>query len=585
MTRRLAALMLGLVALSASLAAQQRDARPPIPASGRIGGTVVNAESGRPVRFARVILEGPSDGAGEALTGDDGTFIFERLPPGAYQLVVMKTGYLDTAYGQTRPGTATPGKRIPLADREQIERLSIPISQGGSISGVVRDDRGDPAYRANVRVSRWVMRNGIRTLETVQAAATDERGRYRVALLPPRDYVVSVTPDEEAVFGPNRRAATQDFAPVFYSGAFSSRSASLVPLGLGEERADVDVVLPLVALGRVTGTVLGLDGRPVPGMMVALKDREHEDIEQRAETDPLGRFEFGGVVPGTYAVVAGAQHGGVSFRRLAGKIELDGAYSLLASAFNRYELKAKNLTFEIADAEPAVKGAPAGTATGEVTVASSNTSDVVLTIEPPRAVTGRIVTEGSSKPPSLRGAVVELTARSLSAEQFEAKVAEDGTFVIPNVAPGKYIVTFAGEAPPWNLASAMSNGADALDVLLEVPRDRDVRDLVLTMRDESSELSGTVTDAAGKPAVDRTAIVFPSDERLWMAGERRIKAMPLGADGKFVFEELRPGSYLLAMTESVEQDEWLNPDLLKKLLAAAVPVTIVEGEKRVQDLR
>ncbi len=94
-----------------------------------------------------------------------------------------------------------------------------------------------------------------------------------------------------------------------------------------------------------------------------------------------------------------------------------------------------------------------------------------------------------------------------------------------------------------------------------------------------------VTDAASRPVGDRTVIVFPSDERLWPAAERRIRAMTLAADGKYVFGELRPGSYLLALTDSVEPDEWLDPEFLKKLLTASIPVNVGDGEKRVQDLR
>ena len=208
-----------------------------------------------------------------------------------------------------------------------------------------------------------------------------------------------------------------------------------------------------------------------------------------------------------------------------------------------------------------------------------------MTLELPRTVAGRIVTDGASKPPAVRGTVVVLTAAALSGEQHEAKVADDGTFVVTNVPPGKYTVVFAGETPPWTLASAMSAGVDALDYLLDVPRDRDVRDLVLTLRDRTSELSGVVTDATSRPVGDRTVIVFPSDERLWPAAERRIRAMNLAADGKYVFGELRPGSYLLALTDSVEPDEWLDPEFLKKLLTASIPVSVGDGEKRVQDLR
>src|SRR5690349_2286713 len=96
MTRHLAAPLSAFcaLALTATLAAQQaRDAAPPVPPSGRISGTVVNAETGRAVRFARVLIEGPS-GAIDDVTGDDGTFSFDRLRPGSYQLIVMKSGYL-----------------------------------------------------------------------------------------------------------------------------------------------------------------------------------------------------------------------------------------------------------------------------------------------------------------------------------------------------------------------------------------------------------------------------------------------------------------------------------------------------------
>jgi len=48
---------------------------------------------------------------------------------------------------------------------------------------------------------------------------------------------------------------------------------------------------------------------------------------------------------------------------------------------------------------------------------------------------------------------------------------------------------------------------------------------------------------------------------------------------------MRPGMYLVVLTDSVEWEEWLDPEFLRKLQPAAIPVTIGEGEKRVQDLR
>jgi len=458
---------------------------------------------------------------------------------------------------------------------------------------VIRDDHGDPAYRADVQVSHWAFRNGVRILEPVESTVTDERGRYRISLLPPRDYVVRAIPDHEGI--PETKAGPQisGFAPSFYPGTMTARTASVISLGVGEERSDIDFQVPLVPLGRVTGTVLSTEGKPVTNIPVSLVNREFGDFERGTETDGAGRFMFEQVVPGAYAVSAGKATAGGHVMLMAKNFRIDGNDFSLAVDGRRgvsevtKALETK-LTYIEAEVDPSgrvTRAKSVGSASGEVSVAGATTSDIVLTMEPLRTVAGRITTEGSSAPPVTRGTVVEIVAQSLGAERFEAKVAADGTFVIPNVAPGRYHVNFAGEAPPWTLASAMSAGADALDYLLEVPRDRDVRDLVLTLRDRSSQLSGTVTDASSKPATDRMVIVFPSDERLWAGGFRRIRADNLNADGKYSFDEMRPGMYLVALTDSVEWEQWLDPEFLRKLQTAAIPVTIGDGEKRVQDLR
>ena len=601
MTRTLLGAVVVAVVVTASvtaLAQQRRDTAPPPQATGRISGTVIGAESQRPVRFARVEL-GSNAGASSAVTDDNGAFTFERLMPGGYMLHVSKAGYLDTQYGQARPGTNTPGQRIELKDKEQIDRLVVPLSQGGSISGVIRDDHGDPAYHTRVDVSRWVFRNGVRTPEMVEGTMTDERGRYRVSLLPPRDYLVRAVPDEESIPEAKDRPQIAGFAPAFYPGTMTARSAGVISLGLGEDRSDIDFQVPLVPLGRVTGIVLSTDGKPVTNIPVSLANREFGDFERGTETDGAGRFLFERVVPGAYAVSAGRATGGGHVTLLANKLRLDGNFRIdgndysialdrkrdVSEGIKALETKLTYIEAEVDPSGRVTRVKSVGSASGEVSVTGMGTSDVVLTMEPLRTVAGRITTEGSSAPPVTRGTVVEIVAQSLSAERFETKVASDGTFVIPDVAPGRYHVNFAGEAPPWTLASAMSAGVDTLDYLLEVPRDRDVRDLVLTLRDRSSQLSGTVTDASSKPATDRTVIVFPSDERLWAGGFRRIRADNINADGKYAFDELRPGMYLVALTDSVEWEEWLDPEFLKKLQVAAIPVTIGEGEKRVQDLR
>jgi hypothetical protein len=225
-----------------------------------------------------------------------------------------------------------------------------------------------------------------------------------------------------------------------------------------------------------------------------------------------------------------------------------------------------------------------GTATGDAVVTGNTTTDVVLTLDAPRSVAGRILTDGASRPPVFAQMIVRLTGIR-SGAIYDVKAGQDGTFTVTGIPPGQYRVDLDGEIAPWNLSTALSGGVEVLDFPLEVQSGKDVRDLIFTLRDKNTELAGAVVDPATKPVTDRTVILFPSDERFWPAGERRVRACRLTEDGKYQFGDLPPGAYLLAVTESVEPDEWLDPDFLKKLLPASVPLTLAFGEKKVQDLR
>src|SRR5262249_26765850 len=120
MVRRLGAWLFVMLAAGIAVAAQQtaRDAAPPRPGTASIDGTLVAIDSGRPVRRARVSLTSAAGtSVGQSVTTDDlGVFTFKDLPAGAYTLTASKPGYLDSIYGQRRPGTGRPGTPIQLAD-------------------------------------------------------------------------------------------------------------------------------------------------------------------------------------------------------------------------------------------------------------------------------------------------------------------------------------------------------------------------------------------------------------------------------------------------------------------------------------
>lgn len=551
-------------------------------AGGRIAGTIVEAETNQPVRFAKVTLGSPA-GDAQVLTDDSGAFAFEGLRAATYKLHVFKPGYLATAYGQLRPGTNTLGRDIVLQDRERLDRLVVRLSHGGSISGVVRDDRGEPAYRATVAVSRWRMRNGVRSLDPIAQMQTDERGNYRLSLLPPRDYIVSAVPADDAIPSIGTNPNPFGFATVFYPGQMSAQAAEPIALGVGEERTNVNLQVPAVPLGKVTGVVVSADGQAVPGARVVLSVPGASGADLTTSTEATGRFTFPKVMPGSYVASVRVNPPPPAMTQVARQLALDELAG--RSAQLKANVEGYTMTFfsNAAGGIAAELATPpsGGAAASEVTVAGSAATEVLLTLEPLRSVSGRVVFEGASRKPA--EVLVSLPGLAGAPGIFNVKTAPDGSFTIRNVSPGRYTIDVSLPSP-WEIGSAIAGAVDALDFSLEMPRGRDITDLTITVRDRPIELSGSVTDSAGQLVGDRTVVVFAADERLWPFGQSRIQANPL-YDGRFVFTRFRPGAYRIAVVEGVEPEEWLDPEFLKRLVPASVLVTLAEGDKKTQDLR
>ena len=166
--------------------------------TGSITGTVVTVGTGAPVRRARVSLTGVElRGGRSAITDDQGRFSFTALPAGRFTMTATKTGYVTITFGAKRAGR--PGTPIQLAEAQKLEKAVMAMPRGSVITGIVVDETGEPSPGTQVRVMRYVMRTGEKTLEQAGQDQTDDRGQYRVFGLQPGDYMVSATPRNAAL--------------------------------------------------------------------------------------------------------------------------------------------------------------------------------------------------------------------------------------------------------------------------------------------------------------------------------------------------------------------------------------------------
>lgn len=578
---------LSLMPPAVPMSQQSRDAVTTVTAgSAEISGTVVTDDTTpAPARRATVTLTGDNlGGAGmSAVTDEAGTFAFTGLPAGRYTLSVAKGGYLRSAYGSKRPGGL--GIPIDLGDGQRVTGLDMTIFRGSILSGTVLDENGQPVPDVPVTALRyaWSGATGERKLQVLRFASnpmTDDRGMYRIYGLEPGEYFVSASSsarinaalqddadihqitDEDIrraqgllrasggmlatapVPSSSARPAgrTVSYAPVYYPAAIVAADATPIRLSPHEERAGIDIRLRMVPTARVEGFTSRADGTPEPNVAITMLDPgpQAENVLamalRNATSDKDGKFVLTGINPGQYTIVAVT----LGDRRLWGTsdVSMDGR-----------------------------------------DVATS------LVMTPGVTVSGRMVFEGSSAPPD----PTKISPLLLGARMggYGLRVEPAGAFSFLSVAPGKYRMTINGGPPAgWLLKSAMVSGVDVSDIPMEIRPNENVDGAVITFTDRRTEISGTIEDAAGKPAPEYVLIVFSADKRFWVPLTRRTQQVRPGADGRFIVRDLPPGDYLISVLTDVEQGRWNDPAFLAELASQTViKIALGDGEKKVQDIR
>jgi protocatechuate 3,4-dioxygenase beta subunit len=260
-----------------------------------VQGRVLLAD-GRPVAGATVsATPGVAPSSGRAVTDGTGAFRIGGLPAGEFRVWVNKTGLVST---EPATDAVPPGLNVSLAAGEERRDVVLRLAEAGEVVGTVLDEYGDPVERAVVvlvRVADSVDAAPI-TQPRAGTASSDDRGRYRVPLVPPGAYQV-VTLGE-----PRAQGETYLYSP----GTVSSRDARTVTVQPGEQVTGIDFRLnPALGL-QISGTVIDSSGRERADGVVQLRGTEASGATVRfvrsASLDSYGRFTFLNVAPGRYAL-------------------------------------------------------------------------------------------------------------------------------------------------------------------------------------------------------------------------------------------------------------------------------------------
>ena len=590
----------GLVALGGAwlgASEQQRGAPPPTTGTAFLAGQVVDATNNQPISGATVTLIAPQAGRGglqaPIVVDSQGRFFFANLPAGSYRTQVIKTGY-------TAASLATFSRSLDLADGERVANVRISLLKLGGISGVVRDDGGDPMVGIDVIALERAVVNGRSTLRRYTQSKTDDRGSYRLAGIRPGEYYVcacaqdpmpfdgllltTLASDPLQLMGAAARAlragsdavtldsTLRTIAPTFFPNSPTIGRATRVVVAAGEQKNGVDIDATTVRAGRVSGTIVGASN-PVTAQSVRLiptgESIEGASISQLAPVlvQPDGRFDFAGVPPGLYTlrvlhIVTAARGGGPSGSALA----LVGARAAAMNAAN---------------AGPNVTGEPILWATQSVTVGDDGVSGLVISLSRGTPLTGRVQFVGASPPPTVgRGSIAALPL-SDQPLGFPAAVSPDFTFRVAGIVPGRYEL-FVSSWPGWpTVKSVVVGGVDVTDLPIDVA-DAEVSDVVVTMSDvPRASVSGSVAGISSA-SPDKCVVLFPTNRRYWVdpaASQSRFFLVPVNAKGQFKTAPAVPaGEYFYAVVTDEASADWPNPTKLETWSRSAPRVTVIDGQ-------
>ena len=523
-------------------------ARGPAAATGTavLRGRVVALDTGLPLRRARVRLF--MSGQPRATTTDaDGAFTFRQVAAGQVHLSASKARYVDASLGPAR----TSWRRPPLtvAEGQTIEGLVLALPPAGVITGRVMDDAGEPVTGVEVIPMRFRTVDGERQLTAFgRGRSTDDTGTFRLFGLSPGKYYLSAQAEEARQFG--NELAEPDvtgFAPTFYPGTPLATEAQAVELVAGTEIV-ADLQLVTARLTTVSGIVVDQAGVPASG---------------------------------GYMMLSGNSHGGGRFGSSGGSIKPDGTFVMSGIAPGEYEIVAQP-SFGSAALFEAFPNGPERRRSASVPIVANGTpiAGLRLVVQDPIRIPVDVTFEdgGADRP---QGAFV--SADGVRGMSHDRAVMRDGRLAL-EVLPGTYRLTAGAimsggqaAATPWFVKRISYRGRAVEDDEVELTGEPGGRvDVVFTTR--SSTVSGSVTDAAGKPAAEFMVIIVPeeapADQR---AALRRFRIATPEAEGRFRAEHLRPGAYVAAAVADAPMEDLQDVDFLAGIRRIGKPLTVTEG--------
>jgi hypothetical protein len=531
----------------------------PPKATAIIRGQIVAADTGRPLRRARVTIQSAELGQeGRKATSTDlnGRFEFTEVRASRYRVFATRGGYLQLDYGQRRPGEQ--GRPLQVSEGELVEKVDFALPRMSVISGRVLDETGDPIEGVRVFAVRSMFFDGRRRMVPVNGNAfvsTDETGTFRITRMPPGTYYVQATTRETWTTKENGVDRVLGYVPTYAPSVTQAESARRVTVGVGQEVSGVDVMLVPGRTARVSGIALDSAGRPFK--RVTLRDEVRGlgfasfGSGPDVTVNPDGSFSAKDVPPGDYVLTATRMEEDPS-----------GPPEIAELPISVDSLDLEGLT---------LRGSSGGRISGRVRF------DGEL---PPRLSTIRVVV---NQPLRGQPSPNQLGLARGSAGPGAGYIREDGTFELLHVfGPARFQMTLPDG---WMVKSVIADGRDVADELFDLDSNEEIRDVEIVVGDHAPRIDGQLLNPRGQPLRDATVLIFSTDRNRWFETSRSVRAARPDQQGKWQITGLPNGEYLAVALDYVEDRAWDDAEFLEGLQRYGRKLTIIDGASQTIPLR
>jgi protocatechuate 3,4-dioxygenase beta subunit len=534
--------------------ARQDDARA---GSAIVRGRVLAADTGRPLRRARITVVSPELGREPRITstGLDGRYEITDLPAGRYTIRVERGGYLTLRYGQTRP--LEQGMPLDVRERETVERVDFTLPRAGAITGRVVDELGDPISDVQVFAMRTAYWQGRRRLvPSGMVARTDDAGEYRVSGLMPGTYLVMAVLRDTWTVRQGNVDQTFGYAPTYAPGTAVAGEAQRVTVHVGERLGPIDLSLVAGRAANISGIATDAGGRPLAGRFVG-----------------LGR-QVTGPESGAY-MAAGSS-----------SIAADGSFSIRNIPPGQYSLRVQTAS---AGAGP---NDAAEMIVMPITIDGVDITNITLTTAPGWSMLGQIVTEEGIAPRARPGtfgvSVTPVDADIVPDSQANrdpdnGRVLNDWTVRVTGIyGTGR---VHARTPDGWWVKSIVQDGRDLADTPAEIRSGETLSGVRIVVSDRPTSVRGRIVDDKGTPVTSATVVAFARDSQKWFEESRWVRAVRPDQQGNYRIDGLPPGEYLAVAIDYVEDGTWNDAAFIESLRDRGEPLTLTEGEARTVTLK